>query len=45
MEKLLIKNFGPIKDGLGEAQYIDVLPLTVFCGNQATGKGAIAKLY
>lgn len=45
MEKLFIKNFGPIKDGLGEGQYIDVLPLTVFCGNQATGKSTIAKLY
>ena len=45
MEKLLIKNFGPVKDGLGEEQYIDILPLTVFCGNQATGKSTISKLY
>lgn len=40
MRKIRIKNFGPIKDtGL-----IEVRPVTVFCGNQGTGKSTVAKL-
>lgn len=40
MRTIHIKDFGPIKDtGL-----IEVRPVTVFCGNQGTGKSTVAKL-
>ncbi len=46
MEKLLVRNFGPLKDGLKENDgYITISPVTVICGAQATGKSTIAKLY
>ena len=46
MEKLLVRNFGPLKDGLKENDgYIIISPVTVICGAQATGKSTIAKLY
>lgn len=46
MNKIRIKDFGPIKAGLSENDgFIEISPLTVFCGNQATGKSTVAKLY
>lgn len=46
MAKLRIKNFGPVKQGLLDNDgFIEITPLTVFCGNQATGKSTVAKLY
>lgn len=46
MAKLKIKYFGPIQDGFSENKgFLDISPVTVICGNQATGKSTIAKLY
>ena len=46
MAKLKIKNFGPIKNGYSQNDgYLEISPITVICGNQATGKSTIAKLY
>jgi predicted ATPase len=43
MSKIKIKNFGPIKDGLGE-DWIDLKKVTLFIGNQGSGKSTVAKL-
>jgi len=46
MVKLKVKNFGPINDGFTENDgFIDISQVTLFCGNQATGKSTIAKLF
>ncbi len=46
MAKLRVKNFGPIKEGFSENDgFMEITPVTVICGNQATGKSTIAKLY
>lgn len=46
MPQLRIKNFGPIKNGFTENDgFMEISPVTVICGNQATGKSTIAKLY
>lgn len=46
MAKLKIRNFGPIQNGFSENDgFLDISPVTVICGNQATGKSTIAKLY
>ncbi len=46
MAKLKIKNFGPIQDGLTENDgWIEFKKITLFIGNQSTGKSTIAKLY
>ena len=46
MAKLRVKNFGPIKEGCSENDgFMEITPVTVICGNQATGKSTIAKLY
>jgi predicted ATPase len=45
MSKIKIKNFGPIKEGNQENNgWIDVKKVTVFVGNQGSGKSTIAKL-
>ncbi len=44
MSKLKIKNFGPIKIGLGE-NWIVINKVTIFIGNQGSGKSTIAKVY
>ena len=45
MSKIRVKNFGPIKDGLLEdGEWIDIKKVTVFVGNQGSGKSTIAKL-
>ncbi|GHV10918.1 hypothetical protein FACS1894162_5840 [Bacteroidia bacterium] len=43
--KIKVQNFGPIHNGLIENDgYIEINDLTVFIGNQGTGKSTIAKL-
>ena len=45
MSKIKIKNFGPIKEGLIEGDgFMDVKKVTVFIGNQGSGKSTVAKL-
>lgn len=45
MTQIKIQNFGPIKSGFGENNgFIDIRKITVFIGNQGTGKSSIAKL-
>jgi len=43
MRKLKIKNFGPIKDGCSDG-WIEMKKVTVFIGNQGSGKSTIAKV-
>lgn len=51
MTRIKIKNFGPIREGLKETfndgtlnEWIDVKKVTVFIGNQGSGKSTVAKL-
>lgn len=45
MSKIKIKNFGPIKEGYTDNDgFIDVRDVTVFIGNQGSGKSTVAKL-
>ena len=45
MSQIKVKNFGPIKSGFAENNgFIDIRKITVFIGNQGTGKSSIAKL-
>lgn len=51
MPKIKIKNFGPIKEGFKEIlpdgtvnEWMDVKKVTVFIGNQGSGKSTVAKL-
>ena len=45
MSKIKIKNFGPINDGfLDNDGWLDVKKVTVFIGNQGSGKSTVAKL-
>ncbi|MDR0657764.1 MAG: ATP-binding protein [Mediterranea sp.] len=45
MSRIKIKNFGPIKEGLPDNEgWIDIKKVTVFIGNQGSGKSSIAKL-
>jgi predicted ATPase len=45
MSRIKIKNFGPIKNGFEENDgFIDIRKITIFIGNQGTGKSSIAKL-
>ena len=45
MSKLRVKNFGPITEGIGNGEFLDISNLTVFIGNQGTGKSTVAKLF
>ncbi|WDF67605.1 AAA family ATPase [Sphingobacterium oryzagri] len=46
MSKLKISDFGPIKGGYQEDDgWFDVKKVTVFIGNQGSGKSTVAKLY
>lgn len=46
MSKLKISDFGPIKKGYQEdGGWFDVKKVTVFIGNQGSGKSTVAKLY
>lgn len=45
MSKIKIKNFGPIKEGYGgDGGFLDIKKVTVFIGNQGSGKSTIAKV-
>jgi len=45
MSKIRIKNFGPIKEGmLDNDGWINIKKVTVFIGNQGSGKSTVAKL-
>ena len=45
MSKIRIKNFGPIKVGCKENNgWIDIKKVTIFIGNQGSGKSTVAKL-
>jgi predicted ATPase len=45
MSKIRIKNFGPIKEGFTEGDgFMDVKKVTIFIGNQGSGKSTVAKL-
>ena len=45
MSKIRIKNFGPIQEGnLENDGWIDISKVTIFIGNQGSGKSTIAKL-
>ncbi|OZA19320.1 MAG: hypothetical protein B7X85_02450 [Thiotrichales bacterium 17-46-47] len=46
MCKMRVKNFGPIKQGLKtDDGFIDFSKVTIFIGNQGTGKSTLAKLF
>ena len=46
MSKIRIRNFGPIKDGYQENDgWLDISKVTVFIGNQGSGKSTVAKLF
>jgi predicted ATPase len=45
MSQIKIKNFGPIKEGFVENDgFMDIRKISIFIGNQGTGKSCIAKL-
>jgi predicted ATPase len=45
MSRIKIKNFGAVKDGFQENDgWIDVKKITLFIGNQGSGKSTVAKL-
>jgi predicted ATPase len=45
MSKIKIKNFGPIKEGYQDnGGWIDIKKVTIFIGNQGSGKSTVAKL-
>ncbi|HLO85173.1 MAG TPA: AAA family ATPase [Nostocaceae cyanobacterium] len=45
MSQIKVRNFGPIKSGFIENDgFIEIRKITVFIGNQGTGKSSIAKL-
>lgn len=45
MSKIKIKNFDPIKQGYQQNDgWIDLKKITVFVGNQGSGKSTVAKL-
>jgi len=45
MNKISIKNFGPIKEGyLEDDGWMDIKKVTVFIGNQGSGKSTVAKV-
>ena len=45
MVKLCVRNFGPITTGYTDDDFLDITKLTLFIGNQGTGKSTIAKLF
>ena len=45
MNRIKIRNFGPIKEGLSDNDgWMDIKKVSVFIGNQGSGKSSIAKL-
>ncbi|MEO0041278.1 MAG: hypothetical protein RL329_726 [Bacteroidota bacterium] len=46
MSQIKIKNFGPIKQGYqADDGWLDIKKVTVFIGNQGSGKSSVAKLF
>ncbi len=46
MSKIRIKNFGPIKEGmLDNDGWIEIKKVTIFIGNQGSGKSTVAKVF
>lgn len=46
MVKLRVKNFGPIKEGASDNDdFIEIHKVTVFIGEQGSGKSTVAKIY
>ena len=45
MSRLRVKNFGPIMDGVKNDSFLEISKLSVFIGNQGTGKSTVAKLF
>ena len=45
MARLRVKHFGPIREGMQDDGWIEFKRVTVFVGNQGSGKSTIAKLY
>ncbi len=43
MKEIAVSNFGPIKDGF-EDEMMPIYPVTLFCGDQGSGKSTMAKL-
>ena len=43
MSRIRVKDFGPIKEGMGE-EWIEIKKITVFIGNQGSGKSTVAKI-
>ena len=45
MSKIKIKNFGPIRDGfVNNNGWMDIEKVTVFIGDQGSGKSTVAKM-
>jgi len=45
MSKIKIKNFGPIKEGYQDYDgFMDIKKVTIFIGNQGSGKSTVAKV-
>jgi predicted ATPase len=45
INRIRVKNFGPIKEGYaGEGGWLDIKKVTIFIGNQGSGKSTVAKL-
>lgn len=45
MSRIKVKYFGPVKEGLSEKNgWMDIRKVTVFIGNQGSGKSTVAKL-
>ena len=44
MSKIQVKNFGPVKQGMIGNGWIDIKKVTLFIGNQGSGKSSVAKL-
>lgn len=44
MSQIKIKNFGPVKTGYRNSEWLDIKKVTVFIGNQGSGKSITAKL-
>ena len=45
MSRIKIKNFGPLKETASVTDgWIDIKKVTVFTGNQGSGKSTVAKL-